>query len=167
MNNTMESAAHLKPELTSIRRTLHRHPEVGRSLPQTKALVIDKLKEYGYEPLEICESGISAVINGPKEGKTILLRADMDALSIKEKSQLPFASTNDAMHACGHDMHTTMLLGAAKLLRQYQDEIKGTVKLVFQPGFLTPQSPESLARLIFLRQIEFYVLRTTVLCCII
>ena len=127
------SATELKPELIQIRRTLHGHPEVGGALPQTKKLVTDKLKEYGYEPWEICESGIVATIKGHSEGKTILLRADMDALSVKENTQLPFASTNGAMHACGHDMHAAMLLGAAKLLRQYQNEIKGTVKLVFQP----------------------------------
>lgn len=133
LKNMIESATQLQPELTGIRRTLHQHPEVGRSLPQTKKLVADKLKEYGYEPQEICESGIVTMIKGPKEGRTFLLRADMDALSIREKAPLSFASANGAMHACGHDMHAAMLLGAARLLRQYQSEIKGCVKLVFQP----------------------------------
>lgn len=128
-----EAAKNMQQELTEIRRTIHRNPEVGACLPQTKAFVIKKLKEYGYEPEEICESGIVAVVKGEKPGKTILLRADMDALSIKEEAPVPFASCNHAMHACGHDMHTTMLLGAAKLLMENRSKIKGTVKLVFQP----------------------------------
>ena len=94
LKNIMESATKLQPELTGIRRTLHQHPEVGWSLPQTKKIVADKLKEYGYEPQEICESGIVTTIKGPEEGRTFLLRADMDALSIREKAPLSFASAN-------------------------------------------------------------------------
>lgn len=128
-----EAAKNIQQELTEIRRTLHQNPEVGPFLPQTKAFVRKKLEEYGYEPKEICESGIVATVQGEKPGKTILLRADMDALSIKEEAPVSFASCNHAMHACGHDMHATMLLGAAKLLMENRHEIKGTVKLVFQP----------------------------------
>ena len=87
----------------------------------------------GYAPIEICESGIVATITGKNTGRCILLRADMDALAIKEQTDLPFRSENGKMHACGHDMHTSMLLGAARLLKTYQSELKGTVKLVFQP----------------------------------
>ncbi len=94
---------------------------------------MDKLKEFGYEPEEICESGIVATIKGNKPGKTFLLRADMDALPMAEATECDFKSNNGCMHSCGHDMHTAMLLGAAKLLRQNQDEIEGTIKLVFQP----------------------------------
>ena len=86
-----------------------------------------------YDPIEICESGIVATITGKDTGKCILLRADMDALSIHDKTVLPFKSENGNMHACGHDIHTAMLLGAAALLREYQSELNGTVKLVFQP----------------------------------
>ena len=132
MNQIMENAKQLQDELIEIRRTLHQNPEAGKSLPQTKAFVMKKLEEYGYQPKEICESGIVATIEGTKSGKTILLRADMDALAIQDKAHVPCASTNQYMHACGHDMHTTMLLGAAKLLKQYQQDIQGTVKLVFQ-----------------------------------
>lgn len=128
-----EAAKNIQQELTEIRRTLHQNPEVGPCLPQTKAFVRKKLKEYGYEPKEICESGIVATVQGEEPGKTILLRADMDALSMKEEAPVSFASCNHAMHACGHDMHATMLLGAAKLLMENRHEIKGTVKLVFQP----------------------------------
>ena len=133
MNNITEQAKAIKEELIDIRRTIHSNPEVGAVLPKTKTYVMDKLKEFGYEPEEICESSIVATIKGNKPGKTFLLRADMDALPGNEASECEFKSTNGAMHACGHDMHTTMLLGAAKLLRQNQDEIEGTVKLVFQP----------------------------------
>lgn len=133
MNDILNQAKALKEEMITIRRTIHSNPEVGPELPKTKAFVMDKLKEFGYEPVEICESGIVAIIEGSKPGKTFLLRADMDALPEKEETSCEFKSTNGNMHACGHDMHTTMLLGAAKLLKQNQDKIKGTVKLVFQP----------------------------------
>lgn len=133
MNTIFEAANELKEELIEIRRTIHQCPEVGPVLPKTKEFVMYKLKEFGYEPGEICESGIVATIEGGKPGKTMLLRADMDALAIKEEAPVPFASKNNSMHACGHDMHTTMLLGAAKLLKNHQDDIAGTIKLVFQP----------------------------------
>lgn len=133
MNDIMNQAKAIKEELITFRRTIHSNPEVGESLPKTKTYVMEKLKEFGYDPKEICESGIVATIEGSKPGKTFLLRADMDALPIKELTELNFKSNNGCMHACGHDMHTAMLLGAAKLLKQNQDQIKGTVKLVFQP----------------------------------
>ena len=133
MNNILEQAQAIKNDIVEYRRTIHENPEVGDTLPKTKAYVMDKLRELGYEPKEICESGIVATIEGPKPGKTFLLRADMDALPMEETPNCDFASKNGAMHSCGHDMHTAMLLGAAKLLRQNQDQIEGTVKLVFQP----------------------------------
>ena len=133
MNEIINQAKAIKEDLINIRRTIHSNPEVGAVLPKTKAYVMEKLKEFGYEPMEICESGIVATIKGSKSGKTFLLRADMDALPVKELTECEFKSNNGYMHACGHDMHTAMLLGAAKLLKQNQDKIKGTVKLVFQP----------------------------------
>ncbi|SCH44869.1 MULTISPECIES: M20 metallopeptidase family protein [unclassified Romboutsia] len=133
MNKFIEQAKEIKDDLIDYRRTIHSNPEVGAVLPKTKAYVMDKLREFGYEPKEICESGIVATIEGPKPGKTFLLRADMDALPMEESTSCDFAATNGCMHSCGHDMHTAMLLGAAKLLKQNQDEIEGTVKLVFQP----------------------------------
>lgn len=126
-------AAGLQDEITAVRREIHRFPERGQRLPKTKAFVMEKLREYGYEPKEICESGIVAEISGKQSGRTLLLRADMDALPVEEKAECDFRSENDCMHACGHDMHTAMLLGAAKLLRQNQNLLQGTVKLVFQP----------------------------------
>ena len=133
MNKIMEQAIAIKEDIVSYRRTIHANPEVGAKLPMTKKFVMDKLKEFGYEPEEICESGIVATISGPKPGKTFLLRADMDALPMEEHTGCDFASTNGNMHSCGHDMHSAMLLGAARLLKQNQDEIEGTIKLVFQP----------------------------------
>ena len=133
MNKIMSQAKLIYDDLITIRRTIHSNPEVGAKLPKTKAYVIDKLKEFGQEPQEICESGVVATISGKNPGKTFLLRADMDALPVVEATECDFKSTNGSMHACGHDMHTAMLLGAAKLLRENQDDIEGTVKLVFQP----------------------------------
>ncbi|BBF43752.1 N-acetyl-L,L-diaminopimelate deacetylase [Lachnospiraceae bacterium KM106-2] len=134
MNQILESSKKIQDELISIRREIHANPEVGDRLPITKEYVISQLRRYGYEPTEICESGIVATITGEKPGRVILLRADMDSLPIKEEASCSFRSTNGNMHACGHDMHTTMLLGAAKLLKEYQNEIQGTVKLIFQPN---------------------------------
>jgi len=133
MNKFMEQAQALKEEIIDYRRTIHANPEVGSDLPITTKYVMDKLTEMGYEPKEICQSGIVATIEGAKPGKTFLLRADMDALPMEENADVEFKATNGAMHSCGHDMHTAMLLGAAKLLKQNVDEIEGTVKLVFQP----------------------------------
>ena len=133
MKKFIEQAKLIKEEIISYRRVIHSNPEVGQELPKTKKYVMDKLVEFGYSPKEICESGIVATIKGNKPGKTFLLRADMDALPIAEKTSCDFKSTNGCMHACGHDMHTAMLLGAARLLKENQDEIEGTIKLVFQP----------------------------------
>lgn len=134
MIDILEKALSMKEELIQIRREIHKNPEVGDNLPKTKEYVMSKLKEYGYEPKEICKSGIVTTIEGKKPGKVFLLRADMDALPVHEETECSFKSTNGNMHACGHDMHTTMLLGAAKILGDYKSEIEGTIKLVFQPN---------------------------------
>ena len=133
MNEFLKQANLIKDEIINYRRTIHKNPEVGAELPKTKAYVMEQLKKMGDEPKEICESGIVATLEGNKSGKTFLLRADMDALPMKENNECDFKAENGCMHSCGHDMHTAMLLGAAKLLRQNQDEIEGTIKLVFQP----------------------------------
>ncbi len=129
----LTAAQEIQQDILADRRTIHQYPEVGTHLPVTKSYVIKRLVELGYEPQELCDSGIVATITGKDTGRCILLRADMDALQIQEQTNLDFKSENGAMHACGHDMHTAMLLGAAKLLRQYQSQLNGTVKLVFQP----------------------------------
>ena len=117
MNKFIEEAKLMKEDMIVYRRTIHSNPEVGSKLPKTKAYVMDKLREFGYDPKEICESGIVATIEGNKPGKTFLLRADMDALPMSEATTCDFKSTNGSMHSCGHDMHTAMLLGAARLLK--------------------------------------------------
>jgi len=130
MKSLLLDSISLQDELIKHRRYIHRNAEIGLDLPITTAYVKEQLTKMGYEPVEICQSGIIAIAGGKKPGKTVLLRADMDALPIAESSGESFASTNGKMHACGHDMHTAMLLGAAKLLKSREDEIKGTVKLM-------------------------------------
>lgn len=130
----LKEAAGMQQELVDIRRYLHAHAETGFELSGTKAFVREQLCKMGYEPQDCGKSGLVALAGGKKPGKVFLLRADMDALPITEESGEPFASTNGKMHACGHDLHTTMLLGAAKLLKEREDEINGTVKLMFQPS---------------------------------
>ena len=122
----------MQPQLTADRRRLHRNPEAGAVLPETVAYVKKRLTEMGYHPQEL-GGGLTATVTGTDTGRCILLRADMDALRGQEQSGLPFQSENGCMHACGHDMHTAMLLGAAQLLMQHRQELSGTVKLVFQP----------------------------------
>ena len=129
----LTAAQAIKETIAADRHTIHQNPEVGTHLPMTTEYVKTRLREMGYEPNELCDSGVTAEITGKDTGRCILLRADMDALRIREQTELPFRSDNGSMHACGHDMHTAMLLGAAQLLRQFQNELNGTVKLVFQP----------------------------------
>ena len=131
----LKEAESLQSELVLIRRDLHQHPEVGFELTYTKAFVKQKLKELGYEPQEMGKAGLVALAGGKKPGNTILLRADMDALPLQEEADVDYRSRTDGkMHGCGHDMHTAMLLGAAKLLKEHEDELQGTVKLEFQPA---------------------------------
>lgn len=134
-NKILSEAEALQTRLREIRRRLHQYPEVGFELPKTKALVKKELEEMGYTPKELGRAGIVAAAGGKKPGKTILLRADMDALPLQEEADVEYRSKNEGkMHGCGHDMHTAMLLGAAKLLKDHEDEINGTVKLEFQPA---------------------------------
>ncbi len=126
-------AQSLQQSMAEDRRWLHRNAECGAHLPRTTAYIMQRLEEMGYAPREICDSGVVATITGRDTGRCILLRADMDALAMTEQTELPFRAENGRMHACGHDMHASMLLGAARLLRERQEELQGTVKLVFQP----------------------------------
>ena len=127
-----QEALSLREELVQWRRQLHQHPELGFDLPVTRAFVQEKLTEMGYQPQDVGRAGITCTIG--QGAPVFLLRGDMDALPMREETGLPFASDNGCMHACGHDFHTTALLGAAKLLRQHESELKGTVKLLFQPA---------------------------------
>ena len=131
----LQEAKQLQPELLQCRRTIHRHPETGFDLHETKALVKRQLTEMGYTPQECGKCGLVALAGGKKKGRTILIRADMDALPIEEEAEVEYRSeTPGRMHGCGHDMHTAMLLGAARLLKAHEDELEGTVKLMFQPA---------------------------------
>ncbi|MDY0236879.1 MAG: M20 family metallopeptidase [Gudongella sp.] len=132
-DNILDRAKELQDELIQNRRHLHKNPELFMELPNTVAFVQQKLKEMGIESTKL-GGGVVANIGDSTKGKTILLRADMDALPIKEETGLEFASINNAMHACGHDVHTSSLLGAAKILKENEDSINGNVKLMFQPG---------------------------------
>ena len=130
----LEEAKDMREELVEKRRYLHANPETEFNLTKTLQFVESELINMGYDPIRCGKSGLIAIAGGKKQGKTFLIRGDMDALPIKEESELEFASENGCMHACGHDMHTTMMLGAAKILKKYEDEINGTVKLMFQPA---------------------------------
>ena len=143
----LAEAEALQPQLQKWRRTIHRNPEIGFDLPETRALVKQALTEMGYRPQDCGKAGILALAGGKRPGKTILLRGDMDALPIFEESGEVFASEIPGrMHGCGHDMHTAMMLGAARLLKAHEDELEGTVKLEFQPAEEIFQgSPDMLA----------------------
>lgn len=134
MNKYFERANELKDEMVKNRKDLHQIPELGLELPKTKAFIIEKLEELGLEYKEYGESGLSAVIEGNGDGKTIMLRADMDALPMAEDNDLDFAAKGNVAHTCGHDLHSSMLLAAAKMLVETKDEFPGRVKLMFQPA---------------------------------
>jgi amidohydrolase len=123
-------------EMVQTRRDFHRHPELGFEETRTSRIVAGKLSEYGLEVQRgIGQTGVVGLLAGPKEGPTIMLRFDMDALPIQEESGVEYASQNaGVMHACGHDGHTAMGLALAKIMSRYQDQIAGTLKFVFQPA---------------------------------
>ena len=134
MNHFLQRAEELKESMLNDRHYLHQHAEVGNELPVTTKYVMDRLTELGLEPKEICKSGVVAVIKGKKPGKTYMLRADMDALPMTEINDLPFKSLTENAHNCGQDIHTSMLLAAAQMLKEKEDDLEGCVKLMFQPA---------------------------------
>ena len=130
--NYYERALELKDETIANRRHIHKNAETGLDLPKTKAYVMEKLTEYGLEPKD-CGYGVTATLG--KGGKVLLLRADMDALPMPEESGEEFACpTGKEAHACGHDFHAAMLLTAAKMLKEKEDTLEGTIKFMFQPA---------------------------------
>jgi len=126
----------IKKSIISNRRDFHMHPELGFNEIRTSKIIAEKCSNYGLDiQTGVGKTGVVATLNGIENGKTIALRADMDALPIQETGNLPFKSINDGvMHACGHDGHISMLLGAAKILSTMKDKIQGTVKFIFQPA---------------------------------
>ena len=130
--NYYERALELKDETIANRRHIHKNAETGLDLPKTKAYVMKKLTEYGLEPKD-CGYGVTATLG--KGGKVLLLRADMDALPMPEESGEEFACpTGKEAHTCGHDFHAAMLLTAAKMLKEKEDTLEGTIKFMFQPA---------------------------------
>ena len=123
-----------KNQMITDRRFLHTHAETGFDITETKSYVIQQLKQMGYEPMPCGKAGVAAIAGSKKAGKVFLLRADMDALPVQEEAELDYASKNGNMHACGHDIHTTMLLEAARILKAHEDELEGSVKFMFQPA---------------------------------
>jgi hippurate hydrolase len=136
-SETLKEAARKQlPRAVALRRRIHASPEIGLHLPETRKAVLDEIADLGLE-IELSErtSGIVATLRGSRPGRTILLRADMDALPMPEDTGLDFASAHPArMHACGHDAHTAMLVGATRLLCEQRERLAGDVKLFFQPG---------------------------------
>ncbi|MFG2210798.1 M20 family metallopeptidase [Streptomyces sp. NPDC048638] len=133
--NLRDDARALSGDLIRLRRSLHRTPEVGLELPRTQEAVLAELDGL---PLEVSTgeglSSVTAVLRGGQPGPTVLLRGDMDALPVAERTGLDFASDTGRMHACGHDLHTAMLTGAAKLLSAHRERLAGDVLFMFQPG---------------------------------
>ena len=122
-------------EIISLRREIHKYPELGMDTIETANKVIRVLDKYDIPYRRTDKNGIIADIYGNKDGKTIMLRGDMDALPQFEETGLEFSSCVEGkMHACGHDLHTSMLVGAAIILNKIKDELNGNVRIIFQPG---------------------------------
>lgn len=132
-----KEANEIKEELISIRRDLHEHPEVGFEEVRTSGIIKDFLTKEGIPYIELSKTGVCGIITGEKDGskKTIALRADMDALPIQDMKSCSYSSKVEGkMHACGHDSHTTILLGVAKILNKHKNLFSGNVKLIFEPA---------------------------------
>ncbi|MFP4307101.1 MAG: M20 family metallopeptidase [Desulfococcaceae bacterium] len=136
MNRFLNAARAILPEMRAVRRDIHRHPETGMREFRTAGLVADHLKGLGLSVrVGVGGTGVMATLMGESEGPLVALRADMDALPMADAKTVAYASTQpDAAHACGHDGHTAMLLGAAKLLADVRDRLKGGVRFLFQPA---------------------------------
>ena len=132
----VEAAWEIGPEVVADRRYLHQHPEIAFEEENTARFVAEKLSALSLDVTTgIAKTGVLGLLRGGQPGKTVLLRADMDALPLEELNDVPYRSrTPGVMHACGHDAHTAMLLGVARLLTERRDAIRGTVKFIFQPA---------------------------------
>lgn len=131
----INKAKSIEKDIINWRRELHKIPELNLDLPLTSKYVITELEKMGINSKKLSScSGIVGLIEGKNKNKTIAIRADMDGLPVKEETGLEYSSINENMHACGHDAHMAMLLGAAKILNDIKDDLKGNVKLLFQPG---------------------------------
>jgi amidohydrolase len=125
----------LNEELIDLRRDFHKHPELGYQEYRTSKIIQEYLLECGLDVSVVAKTGVVGLLKGKNEGKTVMLRADMDALPQEEKTGVEYQSVNKGvMHACGHDGHVAMLLVAAKILSRHRDEFNGNIKFVFQPN---------------------------------
>src|SRR5687767_12102789 len=139
-----DAAAKVQPKVIAWRRDIHQHPELGNREVRTAKIVADHLRALGIEVTErVAHTGVIGLLRGGKPGKVVALRADMDALPVTEQVDLPFASKVKTtyngqevgvMHACGHDTHVAMLMGAAEVLAGMRRDVPGTVKFIFQPA---------------------------------
>ncbi len=143
-----QRAKAIEDKLIAWRRDIHQHPELGNQEQRTSKLVADHLRALGMEvKTGVAGTGVVALLKGGKPGPVVALRADMDALPVKEQVDLPFASKAkgtflgkevDVMHACGHDAHTAILMATAEVLAGMKDELPGSVKFIFQPAEESP-----------------------------
>ena len=132
VNNKAEE---IQKDLVKWRRRIHQNPETGFNEIETSNFIAEKLEDFNIPYQRVCKTGITGLIKGSKPGETLAIRADIDALAMEEKNNVIYKSKNkQVMHACGHDGHTTILLGAAKLLSEMKEKIRGNVKLLFQPA---------------------------------
>jgi len=136
LDGLLDDARELQPRTVALRRSLHRHPEVGLQLPRTQQAILDAIGDLGLQVRTGSSvTSVVAVLDGASPGPTVLLRGDMDALPLHEDTGLEFASqVEGAMHACGHDTHVAMLAGAARLLAARRQDLAGRVVFMFQPG---------------------------------
>lgn len=133
MQHIYKEAQEMKNDIMAFRRALHEYPELGFDLPITTKYVIDELTKMGYQPKTLIKSGVVCELPGTSKD-TLLLRADMDGFEGIEEAELSFASKNNNHHICGHDCHTAILLGTAKLLKRYEHSLQKTVRFMFQPA---------------------------------
>ncbi|HQO83708.1 MAG TPA: M20 family metallopeptidase [Synergistales bacterium] len=136
MADIKERARALNGEIVEWRRHIHKNPETGFETPMTEAFIVERLREMGIEEIRtgVGKHGVTALIKGERPGRVLGMRADIDALPVKEETGLSFASVNGRMHACGHDAHVAILLGTAKMLAENRKDLPGSVKLIFQPS---------------------------------
>ncbi|HYE87189.1 MAG TPA: amidohydrolase [Vicinamibacterales bacterium] len=149
-------SAELNPQVVAWRRDFHKHPELGNNEVRTAKVIADELRKLGYEvQTGVAGTGVVGVLKGGRPGRVVALRSDMDALPVTEQGDLPFKSTAKAqwngqevgvMHACGHDNHMAILLGAAATFAKVRDRIPGTIKLIFQPAEEGPGGAEPMIK---------------------
>lgn len=132
---TLELSRKYYDWMVELRRDFHKHPEESFKEFRTSQKIKEELNNMGIEVMSIGDTGVVGLLRGKEGGKVVALRADIDALSVNEETGLPYSSEEPGMmHACGHDFHASMLLGAAKILSEIKDEIQGSVKFIFQPA---------------------------------